>query len=276
MHRSSPARRPVAKFRGQTEAVDVCHTVRRPRPVEKAAEDMSEPRTPTAAADDLAAVCSLNEPVRRALYDYVAAQSGEVSRNEAAEALGIQRPLAAFHLDRLVEAGLLEASFRRLTGRSGPGAGRPAKVYRRSSSERAVSLPPRHYGLAAELMAEALENAGNRPAGASLSRVARGFGHRVGEEVRARLSPRAGRQRRMAAVAEALDRYGYEPRPEGAALRMGNCPFHALSERHRDLVCGMNLSLLEGLVDALDESDLEARRDSGSCCVTVAAKAKKG
>jgi predicted ArsR family transcriptional regulator len=236
---------------------------------------MIDPRTST-TDDDLAAVCSLGEPVRRALYEYVAAQPGDVSRNEAAEALGIQRPLAAFHLDRLVEAGLLEAAFRRLTGRSGPGAGRPAKVYRRSASERAVSLPPRQYDLAAELMAEALENAGDRPARGSLRRVARAFGRRVGEEVRAGLSSRAGRQRRMTAVAEALGRYGYEPRPDGAALRLGNCPFHALSQRHRDLVCGMNLSLLEGLVEALGESDLEARRDHGNCCVTVAAKAKKG
>ncbi|MDQ4069440.1 MAG: helix-turn-helix domain-containing protein, partial [Actinomycetota bacterium] len=112
---------------------------------------------------DLGAIASLQEPVRRALYRYVVAQRGEVSRDQAAEGVGVQRNLAAFHLDKLVEAGLLEATFRRLTGRTGPGAGRPAKLYRRSPSDHAVTLPPRQYELAAELLAEAVEEAGDGP-----------------------------------------------------------------------------------------------------------------
>lgn len=51
-----------------------------------------------------------------------------MSRAEAADAVGVARTLAAFHLGKLVDAGLLEVAHRRLTGRSGPGAGRPAKV----------------------------------------------------------------------------------------------------------------------------------------------------
>ncbi|HEX2156941.1 MAG TPA: helix-turn-helix domain-containing protein, partial [Actinomycetes bacterium] len=94
---------------------------------------------------DLAAIGLLQDPVRRALYGHVAAAGGEVSRNQAAEAVGVQRGLAAFHLDKLVEAGLLEASFRRLGERRGPGAGRPAKLYRRASGEVAAILPPRTY-----------------------------------------------------------------------------------------------------------------------------------
>jgi len=214
--------------------------------------------------------------VRRSLYRYVATQAGDVSRDAAAGALGVQRPLAAFHLDKLVEAGLLEATYRRLTGRTGPGAGRPAKLYRRSSSEHSVSLPPRHYDLAAELLAEAVEEAGDRPARESLTEVARRFGRRLGEGVRGRLEARASRERRMAALSEAVSRYGYEPRREGPALRLANCPFHALSEGHRDLVCGMNLSLFEGVVDGLDVDDLEARQDvrPGECCVTVMPKGR--
>ncbi len=224
--------------------------------------------------DDLAAIGSLHDPVRRSLYRYVAAQPGDVSRDEAAAGVGIQRALAAFHLDKLVDAGLLEVTFRRLTGRTGPGAGRPAKLYRRSASERSVSVPPRTYELAAELLAQAVEEADARPARESAVDVGRRFGRQLGEQVRAHLDGRHGRERRMAALSKALERYGYEPRREGRAIRLGNCPFHALSERHRDLVCGMNLALLEGVVEGVGGTNLEARSEPrpGECCVTVVSK----
>lgn len=238
---------------------------------------MVEHRGSTSLDSQLAAIGSLQEPVRRALYEFVAADRGDVSRDQAAEAVGIQRSLAAFHLDKLVEAGLLETTFRRLTGRSGPGAGRPAKLYRRSPSEHAVTLPPRKYDLAAELLAEAVDESGDQPAGPTVMRVARRFGRRLGEELRGRLGSRAGRDRRLAAVVEALERFGYEPRQEGSAVRLANCPFHTLAEGHRELVCNMNLSMLEGVVEGIDGGTLEARQDPrpGECCVTVAARRKK-
>jgi predicted ArsR family transcriptional regulator len=229
--------------------------------------------------DELAVIGALQEPVRRALYRYVASQAGDVGRDEAAAAVGIQRSLAAFHLDKLVEAGLLEATYRRLTGRSGPGAGRPAKLYRRSRSEHAVSLPPRHYDLAAELLAEAVEDAGGggRPIRQAVGEVAHRFGRRVGEEVEAGLGARASRERRLSALADTLGRFGYEPRREGRALLLANCPFHTLAERHRELVCGMNLSLLDGVVEAMGGGNLEAQQDRqpGACCVTVSVKGRR-
>jgi predicted ArsR family transcriptional regulator len=237
----------------------------------------TDPDHRSAVDEDLVAIGSLQEPVRRALYRFVAAQRRDVSRDEAAEGVGIQRALAAFHLDKLVDAGLLETTFRRLTGRTGPGAGRPAKLYRRSSSDRTVSLPPRTYDLAAELLAQAVEEGGKAPEDA-VAEVGRRFGHDLGEQVASHLRGRASRERRIAALAEVLDRYGYEPRREGQAIRLGNCPFHALSETHRELVCGMNLALLEGVVDGMKGSDFEARPDPkpGECCVTVAPRSKKG
>jgi predicted ArsR family transcriptional regulator len=103
--------------------------------------------------DDIDRLSALADPMRRRLYDFVvAAGPGEVSRDEAAQGVGVKRGLAAFHLDRLVEAGLLEVGYRRLNDRAGPGAGRPTKLYRRSSAEVAVSLPRRQYGLAARLL----------------------------------------------------------------------------------------------------------------------------
>jgi predicted ArsR family transcriptional regulator len=220
---------------------------------------------------ELSAIGSLQDPVRRSLYRYVVSQPGEVSREEAAAGVGIQRQLAAFHLDKLVDAGLLDTTYRRLSGRTGPGAGRPAKLYRRSSSEHSVSLPPRHYDLAAELLASAVEEAGDRPARAALTDVARRFGRRLGGELRSHLGSRASRERRLTALADSLDGYGYQPRREGSAVRLTNCPFHAWAEGHRDLVCGMNMSLINGVVEGMEAKDLVPCLDPrpGECCVTV-------
>ncbi|MEU1804729.1 helix-turn-helix domain-containing protein [Streptomyces sp. NPDC019937] len=219
---------------------------------------------------DIEAIAALRDPVRRRLYEYVVAQGREVGRNEAAEAAGVARALAAHHLDRLAEAGLLESGSRRLTGRSGPGAGRPAKVYTRARAERAVSLPARDYRTAAELLAEAAEQAG---LDAGLCVAAR----RRGEALRGSAAPCGGLEEAM----EALAARGYEPHLEdaegakgapGAAarvVRMRNCPFHAVAERFPPLVCGMNLALLEGLLGT--DGPVRARMDArpGECCVVV-------
>ncbi|WP_030176032.1 helix-turn-helix transcriptional regulator [Streptomyces sp. NRRL S-813] len=217
--------------------------------------------------EDIDAIAALQDPVRRRLYEYVAAQGREVGRNEAAEAAGVTRTLAAHHLDRLTEAGLLESGSRRLTGRSGPGAGRPAKVYTRARAERAVSLPARDYRTAAELLAEAAEQAG---LDAGLCAAAR----RRGETLRDSAAPCGSLEEAM----DMLAARGYEPHLEGAegatgaaarVVRMRNCPFHAVAERFPPLVCGMNLALLEGLLGT--DGPLRARMDArpGECCVVV-------
>jgi predicted ArsR family transcriptional regulator len=209
---------------------------------------------------DLAAIGLLQDPVRRALYGHVAAAGGEVSRNQAAEAVGVQRGLAAFHLDKLVDAGLLEASFRRLGERRGPGAGRPAKLYRRAGGEVAASLPPRAYATAASLLAETVEQAG---ADLELQAVARRAGLAAG-----RLELAAGRD---PAVERLLAARGYEPYRDGAALRLRNCPFASLAGEYPVLVCAMNLCLIEGLLEGVGEPPDRAGMDPapGRCCVAV-------
>lgn len=214
--------------------------------------------------EDIDAIALLQDPVRRRLYEYVAALGREVGRNEAAEAAGVARTLAAFHLDKLVDAGLLEVGSRRLTGRSGPGAGRPAKVYRRSGAERSVSVPGRDYRTVAGLLAEAAESAG-------LDMELQDAARRRGRALRER-ALRAPRERPggVGELAEVLAERGYEPvrDAEGDVLRMRNCPFHAVAEQFPPLVCGMNLALLEGLVEG---SGVRVRMDPrpGWCCVAA-------
>ncbi len=219
-------------------------------------------------------IALLDQPLRRALYDLLAADGGWVGRDAAADALGMPRSVAAFHLDKLAEAGFAEVSYERPAGRGGPGAGRPAKRYRRSAKEVAVSVPERHYDLAGALLADAVVDAEatQRPVADALRAAARAAGAALGEEVRAGLPARRSRATTRQAVTAALERLGYEPRPAGADVVLANCPFHTLARRHPALVCGMNLDLLAGLAGALDER-VQARLEpeAGLCCVRLRA-----
>ena len=209
--------------------------------------------------DQLDSVELLGEPVRRALYLHVAAQPGDVSRDEAAAAVQISRELAAFHLDKLVTAGLLEPVYRRLTGRSGPGAGRPAKLYRRAQREISVNLPARDYQLAARIFARALGLGGEEAPDSRLLDSARELGLEIGREAR---GPQG--------LLKMLAAYGYEPFADGAKVRLRNCPFHALARDFQDPVCGMNLAFLGGVREAAGAEGLSAQLDKveGFCCVS--------
>jgi predicted ArsR family transcriptional regulator len=214
--------------------------------------------------NEISVVAVLNDPVRRRLYDYIAGQPDGVSRSEAAAAAGIQRTLAAFHLDRLAEAGLVDVTFRRLAGQAGPGAGRPAKLYRRAAAEYQVSVPPRDYRAAAELLAEVVDITGAEP---ELQRSARSRGAAAGRAARWE----APAQPPPDLVAGALAAQGYQPYRDGADIRLRNCPFHVLASRYPPLICGMNLALLEGLLEGAGVTALEATLDPrpGDCCVVV-------
>lgn len=213
----------------------------------------------------IARIAGLADPVRRALYVYVAQRPGAVSRDQAARGVRISRPLAAFHLDKLVSQGLLEASYRRLTKRRGPGAGRPAKLYRRSGLQVDVSLPPREYELAARLFAPAVS-------GPRLRRTARDVGARIGRQARRRAGKRSSRQRLVRQLQAVLQEHGYEPfSAADGAIRLHNCPFDALARDYRPLVCGMNQALLGGVVRGLKLSKCAAMLDPqpGMCCVAL-------
>jgi predicted ArsR family transcriptional regulator len=207
-----------------------------------------------AASDPIEAIGVLNEPRRRRLYELVAASPEPIGRDDAAATLEMSRELAAFHLDRLVEAGLLEAEYRRRNGRRGPGAGRPAKLYRRASREVAVALPPRRYDRAADLMATAIERLPDGSGVAVAADVARERGRAVGIDARRMTGGgrRAGR-RLLAELSNLLRGDGYEPAHDDATgtVSLRNCPYRALVAEHRGLTCGMNLAWAEGVIDGL-------------------------
>ena len=220
---------------------------------------------------DVHALALLDEPVRRALYEWVVDAGRAVSRDEAAAGVEVSRALAAFHLDRLAGAGLLVAEYRRLSGRTGPGAGRPAKLYRRGVRETVVSLPERHYEVVAQLFATTIEQLGEQLAPDALSTSARDVGASAALSARQRAGPRPGQRRLRAALIETLADRGYEPREASGDIVLGNCPFHALVDDHRELVCGTNLALLDELINGLGISGLVALKDPrpGQCCVVI-------
>lgn len=212
---------------------------------------------------------TLGEPIRRALYRFVVRRARPVSREEAAEGVGVPRHVAKFHLDRLGEDGLLEVEYRRPPGRSGPGAGRPAKLYRRASDEITVSLPDRRYELAAHLMATAISAAESTGASieTALGDAAAAAGHSLGEQVLERSSA-AGL---VGAVCDVLDQAGYEPSAEAGVVTLVNCPFHRLAREFAGLVCGMNLDIMRGLAAELPGDQVEARLEPAPdrCCVRL-------
>ncbi|MBS1674080.1 MAG: helix-turn-helix domain-containing protein [Actinobacteria bacterium] len=248
-------------------------------------------------SEQAAGIGALADPTRSALYEYVSGHADAVTREAAADAIGVPPHVARFQLDRLVELGLLEVEFRRLTGRSGPGAGRPSKLYRRAEQTIAVSLPERRFDLAGHLLARAIEQAAcGTPIDAAVREAARAEGDAYGAGIRAAAAP-SGADRSGAEVSgpartvgsasstasadaeldrlrAALAPQGYEPRSGDEGLVLANCPFHDLAQTHRDLICGMNHAYVEGVAEGLGcrHVDPQLRPEAGRCCVVIRAE----
>lgn len=209
----------------------------------------------------------LAEPTRAALYSYVVEQTEPISREQAAQALDLAVHSVKFHLDKLVDAGLLEVEYRRIGERTGRGAGRPSKLYRRSAIEVQVSVPPRQYDVLGSVMAAAVERAQQgEPLESALREVAHGRG-RAAASSSAEASTQAAPLERLERVLGGL---GYEPQQsDDEELVLGNCPFDRLAREHTDLVCGLNLDFVEGVIEGLDCAGVSARLQPSlhTCCV---------
>lgn len=226
-------------------------------------------------AERVAGVAALAEPIRRDLYLFVCAEPGPVSRDQASEALGIARHTAKFHLDKLAEEGLLNTEFKRLSERRGPGAGRPTKLYKRSSRQLSVTLPERRYDLAGQLLATAIDTstADGSTVTDALAVAAAGWGRTVGDQARAAAGPRPIREHLLTATCQALTEQGYQPQRDGSTITLSNCPFDALAHEHTELVCGMNLAIIDAVAEQVSQTKLTARLEPAPdrCCVVLEA-----
>ena len=222
-------------------------------------------------------IAALGEPIRRELYRLVAASAAPVTREQAAQALGVPVHTAKFHLDKLEAEGLLDVDYRRPPGRSGPGAGRPAKVYRRADTELNVSVPARHYDVLGGVLAAAITSAQQQGVDltGAVTEVASAAGHRAAAD-----HPRGDTPAEQLATTEhVLGQCGYLPRQDGDEIVLTNCPFHALAREHTALVCGLNLAFIEGVIDEVADGvgpgpGICARLQptEGLCCVRVSSR----
>lgn len=218
-------------------------------------------------AEALDVVAGLADPVRRRLYAVVSDAAEPITKDDAAAAVGISRSLAAYHLERLAADGLLATSFARRSGRQGPGAGRPAKLYRPARTEVQLQLPPRDDRLLAQLLAAAIEASDSAEAREALMEAARAEGGRAAREL-------TGGERE--GVLSLLASRGYAPCVRDGDIRLRNCPFHHLVNDHRDLVCTLNLALLDAMVTRKAKryhAELDPQPDD--CCVVLRERTDK-
>jgi predicted ArsR family transcriptional regulator len=222
---------------------------------------------------DLEVIATLRDPTRRRLYEYVERQPRAVSRDEAAEAAQVSRALAAFHLEKLVRVGLLKAEYRRLSGRTGPGAGRTSKLYRRSRHGFAVSVPQRSHELLARLLAESLSSPARSSPGLA---PARDYGRSLGRRARGRVRGRPGPERLLGCVEDVLGSLGFDPyRTSSSEVRLRNCPFDPLSRLFTPLVCGVGQAIMSGVVEGVAAEHASVRREEqpDRCCGVISSTA---
>lgn len=216
----------------------------------------------TSGRDDVAAVSALADPTRRRLYDRVVAAAEPVTRDHISAASGFERSVVGYHLDKLVDAGLLTATYARPAGRTGPGAGRPAKWYERADDEISVTLPPRAYQLVAELLARTLETV---EAPDDLRHRLEQLAAELGHELAAAEQPDAHE-----GILDCLSACGFEPAESDGVIRLRNCPFDQLARTHTELVCSMNHALLTALADAFAARLRPSLDDDpATCCVAL-------
>lgn len=214
----------------------------------------------------IAALAALDDDVRAALFEYVRDSAEPVTRESAGNAVGISRKLAAFHLDRLVAAGLLEAVVEPVHR-----VGRAPKVYRIARGGVAASVPQREHGMLAEILLEAVldERDGERAVD-SATRVARGRGVSVGLEQKR--PGRLGAERALTAIADTLGHHGYQPLRDHDLVRLRNCPFHPMAAAEPVLVCGLNHAFIRGVIEGLGAPpSVQAVLAPGEdgCCVRI-------
>ncbi len=216
----------------------------------------------TSRAQQISAISAISDPGRRALFEFVRRSEQPVSREDAAAEAGIPRSTAAFHLDRLVDEGLLEVQFKRLGEKTGPGSGRPSKLYSATNGEISVSIPARRYELAGELLAAAVEESDR--SGVAVRDALTSIAENAGRE----LGAQAG------SLDAALESCGYEPQDDGAGgMLLTNCPFHRLATKHTDVICHANLGLLQGVAEGTADTDHTVEfvpATNGHCCVRIA------
>jgi predicted ArsR family transcriptional regulator len=202
---------------------------------------------------------------------YARSRPQPVTADELAAAKGIHRNVARSRLERLVKNGLLIAGFERRTGRSGPGAGRPAKTYRVAPELTPLELPRRRYEELLGLLVAALPKRGRT---ARLREIGAQFGRTFGRDVRTRSTLRGA----LSAACAALRRAGFqaavvEADEEQGLISTPTCPLRPFVSANpaavhvdRGFWEGLITRVLQGL-DAAVVCETSGCHDPGRPCL---------
>lgn len=221
--------------------------------------------------ESIDAIGLLTEPARYQVYRCVIEAEDPPSRDEVAQRTGLGVGVVKFHLEKLAAAGLLVTEFHKPVERRGPGSGRPTKRYKRSPVHQSVDLPPREFGLLSRVLVEAIVQSART--GEPTTLVA----HRVAAETGYRLAYRSEGPTTTPQILGVLGSIGYEPREAHHAVTLANCPFHEAAETERDLVCGLNLALVSGILRGANCTSAQAALapEPGRCCVSISLEPKR-
>jgi predicted ArsR family transcriptional regulator len=211
--------------------------------------------------DAIKRLCVLDDPARRSCYLAVRTAGHPLTRAEVAQEAGISVRLAAFHLEKLLSEGFLEAGYER--DQAPTGVGHPAKRYRPTDVELEVSIPPRRYDLAADILAEALVAVASEGRADPLQKVAANYGRQIGRRTRRRNSETR--------LVTALRLFGYDPASANDRIVLRNCPFRHAAQARPDVLCRMNHALVAGMIQGVQAGSFDAVLDRapGRCCVLV-------
>ncbi|MDQ3645369.1 MAG: transcriptional regulator [Actinomycetota bacterium] len=225
---------------------------------------------------NLGSLALLQDPVRRRIYLFVRSSRRPVGRDDVAAGAEISRKLAAFHLEKLLQEGLLVAHFAHPGGERRPG--RKPKLYAPSEAPLAVSIPERRYELIGTVLADAVRSPGpGESAEDAAYSMARRRGARLGKGIRQTGSASDRPERALALARSVLEKHGFEPQISEGAIALNNCPFQALAAHAPELICGMNHAFIDGLMRGLGNQDVDVSLEptGGGCCVQLSIKAQE-
>jgi predicted ArsR family transcriptional regulator len=223
-------------------------------------------------AASIRAVSALNDNFRRRMFDFIRRAKRPITRDEAAAEVGISRKLAAFHLDKLVAAGLLRSRDQAIRGIRK--VGRAPKTYEPTDVDLQVKIPPRQPDILAGILLDAVTTHDEADSVVdSAYRAAHRRGEQAGRRERSRQRPgRLSAERALTLTETALTQIGFEPtRDTPTCLRLRSCPFHPLAAEQPEIVCGINHAFLTGLLTGLGATAAKAilNPGTGSCCVEL-------
>jgi predicted ArsR family transcriptional regulator len=226
---------------------------------------------------------AIGDRERRETLLFARAHQQPLTADEVAAAQGIHRNVARGRLERLAEAGLLIASFERRTGRTGPGAGRPAKTYRVAPELTAIEFPKRRYEQLIGLVVDALPERGRRE---RLHEIGIAFGREFAREMRLR-SAKTFRTA-LDRVCAALGALGYqaaiaEMSGERAVITTATCPLRPLVRAHPALATldqGMWSALVARAFEGIDIDQIvcdtpACHRDDADCRVLLTLRGRR-